>query len=209
MIKYVLFDFDGTLVDSKDAFLTVFNQLAAQEGFLPLKHEELPYLRTLTIPQRARHLNFPLYKLPFFTLRLYKLYKQQLHQLALFPGIREMLQTLAARGVEPVIVSSNSEANIRAFLEQHGIQEIKEVLTSSRIFGKDTMINRFLKAKNLTSPQVLYVGDELRDVLACRKSGIKIIWVSWGYDALEVVQPAAPDYLAHSPGEILKVIPVI
>ncbi|MGV3539103.1 MAG: HAD-IA family hydrolase [Rufibacter sp.] len=206
MVKYILFDFDGTLVDSKEAFLAGFNQLAAQEGFTPMRLEEIPYLRTLTIPQRAKYLNFPLYKLPFFTLQFYKLYKQQLSTVNLFPGIKELMQTLAEKGVQPVILSSNSEPIIREFLRQQSITAVQEVLCSSRIFGKDRLLNRFMKAKKIVPDQVLYVGDELRDILACRKCGIKVAWVSWGYDAWEVVQPAAPDYVLHAPQELLDIL---
>ncbi|MBA9079816.1 HAD-IA family hydrolase [Rufibacter quisquiliarum] len=206
MIQYLLFDFDGTLVDSKEAFLAGFNQLAAREGFKPILPEEVPYLRTLTIAQRAQYLNFPLYKLPFFTLRFYRLYKQQLSTVTLFPGIKELLQSLAEKGVQPVILSSNSESIIREFLQRQGITAVRDVLTSSRIFGKDKLLNRFLKAKKLAPAQVLYVGDELRDILACQKCGIKVAWVSWGYDAWEVVQPAHPDYVLHTPQQLLEIL---
>ena len=35
---------------------------------------------------------------------------------------------------------------------------------------------------------MLYVGDEQRDVAACKKAGVNVIWVSWGYDVIETVK---------------------
>lgn len=56
------------------------------------------------------------------------------------------------------------------------------------MFGKDKMIKRFLKSKKITEKDMLYVGDEQRDVAACKKAGVNVIWVSWGYDVIETVK---------------------
>lgn len=50
------------------------------------------------------------------------------------------------------------------------------------------MIKRFLKSKKITEKDMLYVGDEQRDVAACKKAGVNVIWVSWGYDVIETVK---------------------
>lgn len=50
------------------------------------------------------------------------------------------------------------------------------------------MIKKFLKEKKLQTEEVLYVGDEQRDVVACKKIGVEIIWVGWGYDVLDTIK---------------------
>lgn len=43
------------------------------------------------------------------------------------------------------------------------------------------------------------MGDEHRDIVACKKAGIKVIWVGWGFDAEEVVKAAKPDFMVYEP----------
>lgn len=65
MVKYIIFDFDGTLVDSKDVFIEAYNQLAEKHNYKQIKNEELEELRKLSIRERCKALNFPMYKIPF------------------------------------------------------------------------------------------------------------------------------------------------
>ena len=75
MIKYVVFDFDGTLVDFKAVFISVFNQLAEKHGFKKIELSNIEILRKLSIKERCKHLNLPLYKIPFLSAELLDLYK--------------------------------------------------------------------------------------------------------------------------------------
>ncbi len=206
MVRYILFDFDGTLADSKAVFLTIFNQLAGKYNCKQLGLEDLDELRKLPLKERSRRLNFPMYKLPFFVMEVYGLYRKALHEVSLFEGISQMLEELKSRGYKLAIMSSNSELNIQAILQRHHVTSIDEVICSRHIFGKDKMLKSFLKKYRLAASEVLYIGDEHRDVVACKKSCVKIIWVSWGYDAPEVVQAANPDYSVHSPAEVLHLL---
>jgi phosphoglycolate phosphatase len=206
MIQHVLFDFDGTLADSKEMAFAILNRLAEKHNFRKIAPEDREALRKLSILERCRWLGVPLHKIPLLSVEARALYKSSLPQLKPFDGVPEMLAALHHRGYRLSVLSSNSAGNIRAFLLRNGIDAISNVVGSSAIFGKDVAIKRFLKMHRLTSSQVIYVGDEERDVIACRKSGIPIIWVGWGYDAPEVVRPAQPDFMVQAPAEILSVL---
>lgn len=206
MIKYVIFDFDGTLVDSKEVFIYAFNKLAEKNKFNKLKHEDIEYLRKLSVMERCRFLDFPIYKMPVFAVEFYKIYKQSVSNIVLFDGIKELLSQLKLNGYNLAIISSNSEENIREFLQNNQIDSINEVFCSSNIFGKDKIIKKFLKAVKMKEADVIYVGDEHRDIDACKKTGVKVIWVKWGYDALTAPNQERPDYVAETPGDILKIV---
>ncbi|CAN5916958.1 HAD family hydrolase [soil metagenome] len=206
MVRYILFDFDGTLVDSRQVFLAVFNQLAEKYGYRNLRQEDLAALRCLSIADRCRFLKFPLYRIPFVIYQAYHLYRKQMKDLVLFDGIRELLAGLKSRGYQLGIISSNAENNIREFLLHQEIDTIEEIACSGDIFGKGKMIRRFLKAKGLENSEVIYVGDELRDILACQKNGVKVVWVGWGFDGEELIKEAAPDFIVRSPEEILRLV---
>lgn len=54
MLKYVVFDFDGTLVDSQDIFVPIYNQLAEKHGYKTVSEVEIEPLRKLSIPERCK-----------------------------------------------------------------------------------------------------------------------------------------------------------
>ncbi|MGP7818586.1 HAD hydrolase-like protein [Niallia sp. 01092] len=206
MIKYIIFDFDGTIADSKLAFLHAWNQLSEKYKYKKLKIEDYEMIRRLSIKERSKLVQFPMYKLPVFMPELLKLYRESITEIKLFDGMKELLINLEESGYQAAIISSNAEKNIREFLVNNKLNSIKEVLCSSRIFGKDKIISKFLKSHGLQPSEVIYVGDECRDIVACKKVGVKVIWVGWGYDAAEIAHVENPDYSVNKPDEIAEII---
>lgn len=206
MNQYILFDFDGTLVDSRRTALTILNQLAVKYGFKQVQLEDIEQLRKLSILERCRFLKLPMYKIPFIVMEARQLYVSHLQDLCLFEGIKGMLDELKKRQFNLAILSSNSPSNIRTVLQTNQLNIIDTIFPASTLFGKDALIRKFIKINKLHPSQVMYVGDELRDVLACKKSGVPIIWVSWGYDSVEAVRAAGPDFIVNKPEEILSIV---
>jgi phosphoglycolate phosphatase len=206
MIKYTLFDFDGTLVDSREVFIKSFNQLAAKYKFKKIEEANMEMLKDLSMMERLRFLHVPVYRLPFLTGKFLGLYKLEIGSVAFMPGIPELLNKISALGLETGILSSNSTTTIKVFLEGKGIAGISDVYCSGKLFGKDRVFRKFLKDKKLTADEVLYVCDELRDVEACNKAGIKSIWVSWGFEKEDAVSKGFDLCIAHSPEQLLEII---
>lgn len=206
MIKYVIFDFDGTLVDSKMSFLYIWNTIAKEYGFKGIKSEEIEDFRKLSIPEMCKRTNFPMYKLPFIIPKCYKLYKDCISKVEIINGTQDMLKSIHEKGYKTAIISSNTKENIEWFLKDNNITDITSIICSKSIFGKDKLINKFLRENNLKQCEVIYVGDEQRDIKACKKAGIKIIWVNWGFDSIELIEKENPDFKAYAPEEILDII---
>lgn len=203
MIKYIIFDFDGTIADSQHLSITLFNQIADKHQFKKVENHDIEPLRRMSIIERCKYLNVPVYKIPRLATEMYGLYNQSIQKIILFDGIRDLLKDLKGKGYQLAILSSNSEKNIKAFLEHNGIEEFSDIIFSVNIFGKVRTIKNFLKENNLKNKEVIYVGDERRDIVASKKSGVKVIWVGWGYDAIEIARPQYPDYMVNTPREIL------
>jgi len=206
MIKCIIFDFDGTLVDSKDVFVSVFNQLAAKYNFKKMKQADIEHLRKLSIMERCKLLNFPLYKLPFLASELHRQYKNHLKNLVLFDGIKELLDALKNRGFGLAIISSNSVENIKELLQTNHIDYINDIFSANNFFGKDKVIKKFLKVNQLKESEAIYIGDEQRDIVASKKNGVRVIWVGWGYDVIDLAKKEQPDFIVNTPGEILGVL---
>ncbi|MCM0623432.1 HAD-IA family hydrolase [Lysinibacillus sp. OL1_EC] len=205
-MKHIIFDFDGTLANSTAVFASAWNTLAQKYKFKGIELKEIDTLKKLSISERSKLFDFPMYKLPMILPQFYKLYRQSLNDVHLFDGMKELLIEIDKRGYKILIISSNSKENILEFLKMNGIHCVADVLCSNRIFGKDKVMKKFLKEANVDSSNVVYIGDEQRDIVACKKAGIPIIWVEWGYDAKEVVQNDEPEYSVSTPQEILEII---
>lgn len=203
MIRYVLFDFDGTLVDSLNVVIELYNQLADNYHAKKIEQKDIEHLKGLSIMERAKFLDFKLYKIPLLALDIYKLYKHSIKNLILFDGIKELLEQLHACGIQLAIVSTNSEQNIRECLQQNQIEVIDEIICSNNMFGKNEDIKKFLKTHKLKESEVIYAGDEARDIIAGKKSGVKVIWVSWGYDQIDNAKKEQPNYIVNEPHEII------
>ena len=206
LLKYVIFDFDGTLADSNRLFMKAWNLFADQYHYDRVTEEDIVTSKNLTIHERAKKYRFPMHKLPIILPKVNRYFKEHIDEVQLFEGIREMLHNVQRAGYTIVIISSNAKENIELFLKHQQVHVVSQVLTSSRLFGKDTVIKKFMKQQGLTVNDVLYVGDEIRDIIACNKVGVPFVWVSWGLDGYELIEKEKPTYVVHSPKELSELL---
>lgn len=112
MPRFILLDFDGTLADSKEVFISVFNQLADLYRFKKIQPEDIGLLNAMPMKERFSYLQVPFYKLPILTSKFLSLYQQSLQEVKLFDGTKELLTALKDHGYNVAIVSSNDRKNI-------------------------------------------------------------------------------------------------
>ncbi len=207
MITHVVFDFDGTLVDSLEAAIGLYNELAEKNRYGKLTPENLEELRKLSVLERCRQLGVPPYKLPWLIMQIGRSYRKAIDSIDFNEGIPELLKELRGRGLKLMIVSTNNEENIRAFLKRQGAEAwVEAVYCSSSVFGKARLLRELMKRSGLQREQLVYVGDEHRDVEACREVGLKVIAVRWGADAEVRLREAGPDFLVERPAEIIDCV---
>ena len=199
MIKYIVFDFDGTIADTLDVFKTIArNKYGAVDDDFELFRNE-----------GARHIfkimNIPLWKLPGMALNFTSELRHN-KDINLFPGIIDLLCNLK-NNYKIGILSSNSKENIIDTLKKHNIEDLFEfVYSESSIFGKHLVLKKMCSKYNINPLNVIYVGDEDRDIVAAKKIRIKNIAVTWGFNSKEKLSKEKPDYLVDSPMQILEVI---
>ncbi|MGG1553844.1 HAD-IA family hydrolase [Paenibacillus ferrarius] len=207
MVKHILFDFDGTLVDSRALLVKLYNEMAVQHHFRPIRQQDLAALRSLTISERVERLGVPVLQIPKLLIAGRQLYQDHIRALQLVPGMKEVVSRLSAQGVRSSILSSNTGTNIRLFLRNHKLDgAFKDVISAKPIFGKHHAIRKVMKEWGTAPSRMVYVGDELRDIEACKKLGVPIIAVTWGYDSPRLLLSGRPDYLVHSPQELQRTL---
>ncbi|MCL1631571.1 HAD hydrolase-like protein [Sporolactobacillus sp. CPB3-1] len=206
MLKAILFDFDGTLADSKAAFLSSYNVLAERHHYKKLTDADFERFKGYSMKKRSNVLGIPFHKIPFLIGEFARLHQRSMASVPLMEGVREMLNALNASGYTLAILSSNDEKNIHAFLEHHHLDCFSEIMCSRQLFAKDRLIRKYLRQHRLIGSEAIYIGDEERDILASRKSGVQSVWAAWGFDGIENVRRAHPDFIAYEPAHVLRIV---
>lgn len=199
--RLLIFDFDGTLADTFPAFLRAFQEAIPRFGLPAVGPEELARLRGMEAKEIIRFLKLPLWKVP----RVGKFVRERMaaEPLRLFPGMEEILPTLATSGTTLAIVSSNSEANIRTVLGTKLAHLFNTFACGVSLFGKAARFRQVLKRTDLPAAETLTIGDELRDAKAAQAAGIAFGAVAWGYTEVTALQQSAPAAVFHTPADLL------
>lgn len=205
--KTVIFDFDGTLADTLAASVSIYNKIAPEYKCKIVDYSEKEKYLDLSIPELLKEINASMVLLPVLALKIKKGLKKELTKISAFTGIEESLQNLKNSGFNLGIMSSNSVANINAFLKHNHLFELFSFVHSGKnIFGKDKVISRILSKYEIKKDAVVYVGDEVRDIEAVKKVKIPIISVSWGMNSRVLLQKYSPDCIIDKPSELFEAV---
>ncbi|MBO3462643.1 HAD-IA family hydrolase [Aetokthonos hydrillicola Thurmond2011] len=205
--KAIIFDFDGTIADTVDALVSIANRLAEEFGYIPIAPNELVTLKNLSSREIIKSSGISLFKIPFLVKKVKAELKNKIPELKPIPGIQEALRELKNQGNTIGIITSNSRENVTEFLKVNDLEDIFNFVYSGvTIFGKTTIINNVLKQHQIKPEQVIYVGDETRDIEASKKANIKVIAVTWGFNSPEVLAKQQPDFLIQQPSDLIAIV---
>jgi len=208
-IKFVIFDFDGTIADTMPfSFSRSLELLRKEKIDLPEK-EIIKKIKSNNYFELMKEFKLSWLKIPFM-LQIVKqgqrdLYSQ-IDKIKIFPGMKNLLKDLRNNNYQIGILSSNMQGNVNKFIKIKRLNFFDIIYCESNILGKDQTFRKMMRKYNLKPEEIIYIGDEIRDVEACKKVGIKIIGVSWGLHTIEALQKNGVDYIVKKPSEILKII---
>lgn len=208
MIKTIIFDFDGTIADTLPLIFEFYNKNAKSFGFKNLSRDEVEALRNKSALEIFKEFNISLVKLPFLAKKIRDDLYQNIEKVRLFPGVKDVLLKINKRGFNLGILSSNSKENIEKFLQANKLTVFRFIHSESNIFGKTNALKNLLENHKLNPKEVVYIGDEVRDIEACKNNGVKIAVVTWGFNKREILIKNRPDFLLDKPEEILHAIEI-
>lgn len=207
----VLFDLDGTLLDSAPDMLATVNRMRGDRGLPPMP---LAGLRP-RVSRGARAMAAAAFpdiapeRIPDLVPEFLDVYRQELgRHSAPFDGVEAMLAALEAAGRRWGIVTNKPEYLAREILPQLGWASRCAVLV-----GGDTLAERkphplpLLHAADkigLAAAECVYVGDDERDIVAARAAGMASVVALWGY-RLREDDPVAwrGDVMVESPADLV------
>jgi len=202
--RVFLFDFDGTIANTMGPAYEILNDLADQYGFRRLEPSEVEIARDMTTRELMRHLEVPMRRLPSLARRGSQALRSRIAEVEPIEGVPDAIRQLKAMGAILAIVTSNSAENVNAFLDRHDLNLFDHIRTSSRLFGKARDIRSIRKLGKFEKSEMLFVGDETRDIEASRKAGIHSAAVLWGYNSRKALCSCDPEHVLEKPEDLPK-----
>ncbi|GCF94863.1 phosphatase [Enterococcus florum] len=205
MIKTILFDVDGTLIDTEYVSVQSLKETLKEERNLTLSDKELEF--SLGIPgARAleRFTDSP-EEIEQLLASWMKRMREYTHHARLFNGILELLQELKQLGYRLGVVTSKLRSDAVVEFAAFGLNTFFDVI----ITADDTPLHKpnpepLLKALeelNADNQASLYIGDSLYDMLCAESSGVDFLLARWG--AKEKPEFSRAAYQLETPADLL------
>jgi phosphoglycolate phosphatase len=216
-VVVVLFDVDGTFVDSTEPILTALNDAFVNNALPPVSVDELWRFVGPPIYQALQSVvhdwGEPTDLVPKLVSDFRKVYQPlSLELAATYSGVSAMLQDVS-RVARLGVVTSKPAAYARPILERLDFAEYFEVIEGpdvrTEVEPKAITLRRGLAAMDVepSERQILMVGDRRQDVEAGRACNVQTVGVTWGFGSREELESAAADTVIDRPDQMLSLIP--
>ncbi|MFA6528745.1 MAG: HAD-IA family hydrolase [Candidatus Gracilibacteria bacterium] len=204
MLKTIIFDFDGTIADTLDTMISIYNKIGPDFGYKPIHEKEK--VRNEKLQKLFKEYNISITKIPFFLFKALREFNKKIGNVKPQKNIIETIKKLKTNEFNLGILTSNSEKNVKIFLEKNHLTNIFDFIHSEKnVFGKHNSLRHILSSNKIAKNEVIYIGDEVRDIEATKKVGIPIIAVCWGFNKKEILAKQNPEYLADKPGDLIHI----
>ena len=205
MFKNVIFDVDGTILDTEKAILASLQKVLKEEG----KDYELEDLRfALGIPgiETLKKLNVTELE------RVHPKWSETVlefsHEVSVFQDLENVIKTLTVRPVRTGIVTSKTKQELIDEFEPFGLSSFFEFT----ICASDTEKHKphpepllaCLDGLNANQDETIYIGDSIYDMQCAKSAGVKFALALWGSKTTEGFESA--DFILKEPKKILDLI---
>ena len=207
----VLFDLDGTLIDTVELIMESYRHTVDVHGFTPVPEEI--WRQNLGIPLRVQF--------RYFTtdpdeiqamIATYLAHNLDRHDdlVGHYPGVLDQVRSLYQRGCRLGVVTSKMHGGLERGLAVGGYEGLFEVL-----IGADDVENPkphpepvllALERLGVEPDAAIYVGDSTHDMASGRAAGVRTAAAMWGPFEREDLEPHAPDYWLEEAGDIQRLI---
>lgn len=208
-MKSIFFDLDGTIIDSSEGIYKAFVQTFERLN-LPVPDSET--IQTFMGPPLevtfAQEVGPDQVETAIQYYREYYKEKGQF-QAKLYPGVKKLLETLKNNPDYYVYITTSKNEPITLQMCQYlAITDYFEGIYGSTpsAFHKDQVLERAVTENQADKEKSIIVGDTKFDMIGGKKVGVKTLAVTWGFGKEETLQAEHPDYLAHTPEEVLNIL---
>lgn len=198
----ILFDLDGTLIDSAKGVIRSVQYMQEKMGIPQWAYEDLkfvvgpPLIKTFTedfgLERETAEQAIAVFRERYVPIGMF--------ESSVYPGVEEMLRTLKANGKRLCVATSKKEAFAKQILEHFGIARYFDMIGGdAREIGRDTkakVISYVLETMQAGKEDVVMVGDRKFDVEGAHAVGIPCIAIEYGYGDRTEFTACGADYIA-------------
>ncbi len=211
MTKLVIFDLDGTLLDTLEDLAAATN--AAMQAFghpihLPAAVRRMVGNGVAKLIERALPAGMadPQYEAVLAAFKEYYSRHKADHTRP-YAGITVMLHELVRRGIALAVASNKPDTAVKALVREY-FPEVEFAYVIGQSDRHPTkpcpdMVREVLEQLNIAREQTLYVGDSEVDIQTAKAAGLPAIGCSWGFRDLDELEREGADVIIHHPAELL------
>ncbi|MDP1653086.1 MAG: HAD-IA family hydrolase [Rhodocyclaceae bacterium] len=207
--ELIVFDWDGTLMDSAGMIVDSVQAAARDLGLEPPSDERARHIIGLGLGDALRYALPGLPEDHFADLveRFRHHYLSRDHELLLFAGADTLVQQLAESGYRLGVATGKSRRGLDRALVHSGLGGyFHATRCADECHSKPhpQMIEELMEEFAVPPAQTLMIGDTTHDLLMARNAGVDAVAVSYGAHPLDVLEAVAPLYCAASVGELAE-----
>lgn len=211
MIKYILFDLDGTLTNPKEGITKCVQHALRHFGI----EKECDELVSFIGPPLTEQFMSYAHLSEEEAIEAVKIYRERFAPIGLFeneiyPGILDMLKQLKEKGKIIALATSKPTVFAAKIVEKYGIAPYLDYLSGSELDGtnveKAAVIKNAMKALNASPEETVIVGDRMHDAEGAKENGIECIGVSYGFAAAGELEGEGVKLIADTPAELLEIL---
>ena len=210
-LRTVLFDLDGTLIDSLRLILDSYHHTLAQHG-LPARTdaEWLKGVGTpLTVQLAQWRDELGTIEALIATYREYNL-KHHDRMVTVYPGVLEAVREIKAAGIQTGLVTSKNRQGALRGLKLVGLEALMDVLVcADEVTNPKPHPEPVEKAVALLGAEpgtTLYVGDSVHDMRSGRAAGVLTAAALWGPFGRQHLEEASPDFWLETPRDLVELV---
>jgi phosphoglycolate phosphatase-like HAD superfamily hydrolase len=204
MIRNIIFDWSGTLVDDLPGVFAATNQVFQERGLPPLTLDQ--FRAEFCLPFKNFYDRFlPQIPLPELERAFHASFVQAGHAVRELPHAREFLQFCAARGIRSFVLSTIHPDYYAAQTAVNGFDNFIERAYVA-VLDKRAKIAEVLAANRLAAAETLFVGDMQHDMETARHGGVFSCAVLTGYNRLDQLRASEPDLIVEHLGELREIL---
>lgn len=205
MYKYVIFDVDGTMVDTEEAVMYAYQSVIFEKFGRYFSDEEM--LKGYGVPTPQSLAKYGFTDIEKTIQDYYKYLIEGFARCTAFDGIFEVIDSLKAKNIPMGIVTSRCKYEIDIDTCLHGfINQFSSVVSSD-----DTALHKpnpdpLLKAMeimNANPSETIYIGDTVFDGRCAKSAGVKFALALWGSNNADNIDA---DYYLKKPAELFEII---
>jgi phosphoglycolate phosphatase-like HAD superfamily hydrolase/ADP-ribose pyrophosphatase YjhB (NUDIX family) len=204
MIRNIIFDWSGTLVDDLPAVWKATNYVLTQAQLAEISLEE--FRREFCLPFKKFYERYvPNVPLPQLETWFHGYFRQSRDAVEALPHAREFLEFCRARGLRSFLLSAIVEEQYQAQAAVTGFGPFFERCYVGAL-DKRKMIHRILEENSLQTGETIFIGDMQHDIDTAKHGGIGSCAVLTGYNNLQQLRMSEPDLIVEHLGELLAVL---